>query len=423
MFVNMCETKCLATLTFLSIALAYNVACAKSPTGVYTDNGFQTVKQDLMTIEERNEVEQEILTMFGVPKKPRKSPKNLEGSAPQFLYDVYRSLQQDGGLHERRTRSVSDIGLYDDRTVQDSDVIITLYLSNHSPISNVRHEHGKRILFELNDVPSDETHMITSAEVHLYQSGSSSNGKLFAVTLYQVLITEDGEKALKFVDTQNTTTDYDGWLRFNATGALVSWAHYLYPNRGLYVSVHSLDNQDHEIKPEEIGMVTWADKHQLSEAKKPFMAVYLKSRNGGNIVGGPSFQKHYRRRRRKTFESSYNSNPFQNFADSFQSRSCQIQTLYVSFRDLEWQDWIIAPDGYGAFYCTGECNFPLNAHMNATNHAIVQTLVHLMSPLMVPKPCCAPTKMAQQAVLFFLEDNNVILKKYKNMIVKSCGCH
>lgn len=61
--------------------------------------------------------------------------------------------------------------------------------------------------------------------------------------------------------------------------------------------------------------------------------------------------------------------------------------------------------------------------MNATNHAIVQTLVHLMKPLHVPKPCCAPNKMGQQAVLFFLEDNNVILKKYKNMIVKSCGCH
>lgn len=58
-------------------------------------------------------------------------------------------------------------------------------------------------------------------------------------------------------------------------------------------------------------MVTWADKHQLSEDKKPFMAVYLKSRNGGNIVGGPSLQKHYRRRRRKTIESSFNSNPFQ----------------------------------------------------------------------------------------------------------------
>lgn len=39
------------------------------------------------------------------------------------------------------------------------------------------------------------------------------------------------------------------------------------------------------------------------------------------------------------------------------------------------QDWIIAPEGYAAYYCMGECAFPLNSYMNATNHAIVQTLV------------------------------------------------
>lgn len=88
-----------------------------------------------------------------------------------------------------------------------------------------------------------------------------------------------------------------------------------------------------------------------------------------------------------------------------------------------FQDWIIAPDGYDAYYCSGECNFPLNAHMNATNHAIVQTLVHLVNPGKVPKPCCAPTKLSAISVLYFLDESNVILKKYKNMVVKSCGCH
>ena len=166
-------------------------------------------------------------------------------------------------------------------------------------------------------------------------------------------------------------------------------------------------------------------------------------------------------------------------AIQYNSRTCKIQTLYVSFRDLQWQviaqyyfisfpprifsscllsplvisiterlmersknttrgitmninyvflflftqDWIIAPDGYDAYYCSGECNFPLNAHMNATNHAIVQTLVHLVNPGKVPKPCCAPTKLSPISVLYFLDESNVILKKYKNMVVKSCGCH
>uniref|UniRef100_A0A493T4U7 Bone morphotic protein 6 n=3 Tax=Anas TaxID=8835 RepID=A0A493T4U7_ANAPP len=103
--------------------------------------------------------------------------------------------------------------------------------------------------------------------------------------------------------------------------------------------------------------------------------------------------------------------------------ACRKHELYVSFQDLGWQDWIIAPKGYAANYCDGECSFPLNAHMNATNHAIVQTLVHLMNPDYVPKPCCAPTKLNAISVLYFDDNSNVILKKYRNMVVRACGCH
>lgn len=39
------------------------------------------------------------------------------------------------------------------------------------------------------------------------------------------------------------------------------------------------------------------------------------------------------------------------------------------------QDWVIAPQGYSAYYCEGECLFPLDSCMNATNHAILQSLV------------------------------------------------
>jgi len=70
-----------------------------------------------------------------------------------------------------------------------------LVFNNHfflAPISNLRHEHGKRILFELNDVPSKETHTLNSAEVYIYQSGSfNQNVKMYLVTLYQVMITKN----------------------------------------------------------------------------------------------------------------------------------------------------------------------------------------------------------------------------------------
>lgn len=41
----------------------------------------------------------------------------------------------------------------------------------------------------------------------------------------------------------------------------------------------------------------------------------------------------------------------------------------------------------------------------------------------VPKPCCAPTKLIPISVLYHIDESNVNLKKYKNMVVKSCGCH
>lgn len=102
---------------------------------------------------------------------------------------------------------------------------------------------------------------------------------------------------------------------------------------------------------------------------------------------------------------------------------CKRHELYVSFRDLGWLDWVIAPQGYSAFYCEGECSFPLDSCMNATNHAILQSLVHLMKPESVPKACCAPTKLSATSVLYYDNNNNVILKKHRNMVVKSCGCH
>lgn len=49
--------------------------------------------------------------------------------------------------------------------------------------------------------------------------------------------------------------------------------------------------------------------------------------------------------------------------------------------------------------------------------------VHLMNPENVPKPCCAPTKLHAISVLYFDDNSNVILKKYKNMVVRACGCH
>ncbi|NWS29629.1 GDF3 factor, partial [Polioptila caerulea] len=47
---------------------------------------------------------------------------------------------------------------------------------------------------------------------------------------------------------------------------------------------------------------------------------------------------------------------------------CKPRRLYISFSDVGWENWIIAPQGYLANYCRGDCPFPLAAELNSTNH-------------------------------------------------------
>ncbi|KAI8479998.1 positive regulation of pathway-restricted SMAD protein phosphorylation, partial [Branchiostoma belcheri] len=101
---------------------------------------------------------------------------------------------------------------------------------------------------------------------------------------------------------------------------------------------------------------------------------------------------------------------------------CRRQHLYVDFREVGWQDWIIAPPGYHAYYCSGDCPFPLNEKLNGTNHAIIQTLVNTVAPAVVPRPCCAPTALSAISMLYFDESGNVVLRQYEDMVVEGCGC-
>ncbi|XP_052001207.1 protein DVR-1 [Xyrauchen texanus] len=104
------------------------------------------------------------------------------------------------------------------------------------------------------------------------------------------------------------------------------------------------------------------------------------------------------------------------------SNVCKARRLYIDFRDVGWQDWIIAPQGYLANYCQGECPFPLSESLNGTNHAILQTLVHSFDPKGTPQPCCVPIRLSAISMLYYDNNDNVVLRHYEDMVVDECGC-
>lgn len=276
--------------------------------------------------------------------------------------------------------------------------------------------HHATFRFKL-EVPLGEK--ITDTEFRIFKEPIYSGLKnvswknsTYVVRLYMVV---HPAQVLELMATRILRSWESGWQGFEISRAGSTWAKSPEKNYGLELSVETLSQE--EIEVHHAGFVGF---HGPQE-KRPFVVSFFKHEGEGRL-SYKTFNTHLRSpRRRRSLDAQFTSVGY-NYRSS-SAKACGRRTLYVSFRDLGWEDWIIAPEGYSAFYCYGECSFPLNAHMNATNHAIVQTLVHLMKPSTVPKPCCAPTSLSPISVLYFDDSNNVVLKKYTNMVVKACGCH
>lgn len=104
-------------------------------------------------------------------------------------------------------------------------------------------------------------------------------------------------------------------------------------------------------------------------------------------------------------------------------RYCARRYLKVDFADIGWSEWIISPKSFDAYYCSGECQFPIPKAMKPSNHATIQSIVRAVGVVPgIPEPCCVPDKMSSLSILFFDENKNVVLKVYPNMTVESCAC-
>jgi len=133
-------------------------------------------------------------------------------------------------------------------------------------------------------------------------------------------------------------------------------------------------------------------------------------------------RRRYRRRRHRKRSSEYRRGRRRGARQRKRDVRCRRWPLYVDFGEVGWNDWIVAPAGYQAFYCAGECPYYMPDYLNATNHAVVQALVNSVNPSLVPRPCCVPTYMRPISMLYVDGEDKVVIKNYQNMVVEACGC-
>ncbi|XP_054576594.1 bone morphogenetic protein 8B [Eptesicus fuscus] len=365
---------------------------------------------------ERRDLQREILAVLGLPGRPRpRAPPaaaRLPASAPLFMLDLYHAMagddDDDGGPRERRLGRADLVMSF-----------VNMVELDRSP--GHQEPHWKEFRFDLTQIPAGEA--VTAAEFRIYKLPSTHLlNRTLHVSMFEVVRERaNRESDLFFLDLQTLRAEDEGWLVLDVTAASDHWLLNRSKDLGLRLYMETEDGRS--VDPGLAGLLG----RRAPRAKQPFMVTFFRASPSPSPIRAPRAVRPLRRRLLKKTNELPQPNKLPGIFDgahgSHGRQVCRRHELYVSFQDLGWLDWVIAPQGYSAYYCEGECSFPLDSCMNATNHAIVQSLVHLMKPDAVPKACCAPTKLSATSVLYYDSSNNVILRKHRNMVVKACGCH
>ncbi|KAI4454776.1 tgf-beta family [Holotrichia oblita] len=101
---------------------------------------------------------------------------------------------------------------------------------------------------------------------------------------------------------------------------------------------------------------------------------------------------------------------------------CCKQPFYVSFDKLGWKEWIIAPAGYYANYCKGECGPHRTPDTYATYHTHVIEQFSKNYHLSGMQPCCAPMRFSSISLIYYDMNHNIIKRDLPKMVVDECGC-
>ncbi|CAD6239956.1 GSCOCG00002438001-RA-CDS, partial [Cotesia congregata] len=156
------------------------------------------------------------------------------------------------------------------------------------------------------------------------------------------------------------------------------------------------------------------------------LELRLESHVRSNIVfSHPVFNvfttSHSSRRRRSAHEQLMSLHKGRRTECRDNNKKCCRHEMTVIFKDIKGFEFIVQPKNFDAGYCKGRCPPRYNP---AHHHALLQSLIWKEDKRKAPRPCCAPSKLAELEILYFDENDPTKLKvsSWKNMRVLECAC-
>ncbi|VDP12398.1 unnamed protein product [Onchocerca flexuosa] len=351
-----CDNRSLLSVLLIPV---YCFSVVQGSTGFYVDNENAQSIPLAVSRHGSARLESKILELLGI-EYPRPLVVGVKDDiASRFMADLYRNLEHDVELNPAYKYLASGQLLSADEKeaieLGEADTIVSFLPREQRIVPN----YGTSLQFDLANIPIGG--QLVHAELRIFFNGSMKPQRVFATVPYS------RDLSATIIESRISSS---GHFIINITETLLCWIH----NRSILsiVTLYAISAHGERKLLENFG--EW---------------------RGFGIASFVDGVNHIHQRIKRDVPDE--TNEFDDYGYGFSARpdpllilildlfsasnkGCRRRTLYVDFKDLGWQDWVIAPDGYHAYYCDGFCSFPLNNHMNATNHAIVQTLVHLIDP-------------------------------------------
>ncbi|XP_069849830.1 growth/differentiation factor 9 isoform X1 [Dipodomys merriami] len=106
----------------------------------------------------------------------------------------------------------------------------------------------------------------------------------------------------------------------------------------------------------------------------------------------------------------------------FPPGECELHDFRLSFRQLKWDNWIVAPHRYNPRFCKGDCPRAVRHRYGSPVHTMVQNIIYEKLDSSVPRPSCVPGKYSPLSVLTIEPDGSIAYKEYEDMIATKCTC-
>ncbi|XP_001372486.1 bone morphogenetic protein 10 [Monodelphis domestica] len=358
-----------------------------------------------------------------------------------------------------KTLNLSDIPLHNSAKVDPPEYMLELYNRfatdrTSMPSANIIRSFKNEDLFSqptnfnglqkyqlLFNVSIPHHEEIVMAELRLYALAQWSHllydGVERKVTIFEVQENEGEERKMLVLVSGEIYGTSSEWEAFDVTDAIRHWrrsgstthrleVHIESRNEGAESSERSQPEIDVSAQNKHVPLlIVFSDdqsndkkeeKEELSDMIDHEDLLELDNLDTDNFHDGPGEEALLQMRSNIIYDSTAR------IRRNAKGNYCKKTPLYIDFKEIGWDSWIIAPPGYEAYECRGVCSYPLAEHLTPTKHAIIQALVHLKNPQKAAKACCVPTKLDPISILY-LDKGVVTYKfKYEGMAVSECGC-